>query len=457
MIKVYNPVDDSLRAIIEASEDNIQNKQLKGIDVVNVNFSTVVPIFFKRGDYSIIYDETYYFNSVSTLEKIADGEYQYSVNFEGEISKLGRVQYLFLDVTNRFTKGSFTLTASALDFIKLLVSNLNRVFPDDNWSVGTVIESNVKTIQFVGKNCLEVINQLAEEFDTEFNLERRVVNLYRKQPASGLVLKYGPNEALFGVTIAPQDNSNPVTRLYAYGGQKNIGSNYRNGADRLRMNGSLYIEKYVNEQGGIYEHTEVFEDIFPHRTGKVSAVDSPFVFTDQAMDFDVNTVLMPGVKALLTFKTGLLAGYEFEMNSYSASQKKFTINKNTSDQTVDVPSERLKPVVGDEYVITNILMPVQYIVQAEADLKTAAQKWLDEKGIPKVKYTIVCNPFWLKRNVRALILGQIVSLVIPELEVDIQIRVISISRNLRNPNLYALELADVADSNTIVKLINNIL
>jgi hypothetical protein len=49
-----------------------------------------------------------------------------------------------------------------------------------------------------------------------------------------------------------------------------------------------YLENNI-AQFGIVEHTQIFDDVYPHRTGAVSGIDpqNPLVFSDSSMPFDL--------------------------------------------------------------------------------------------------------------------------------------------------------------------------
>lgn len=451
-VKVFDRLGN-LRALIEPSDNDFQNKSINGVDIANINTNSPLPIDFRIGDYCYIYGSRYTLNTRERTVQNFKRNIEYSLPFEGEGYKLGRVQFLFLDNFNRFTISDFFLNGKAIDFIRLIVENMNRDYPEDNWKIGNIIDSDIKNIKFYGNNCLDVLNQLTtvENFDTEFFIDGNTISLFRRQSNSGVTLSFGSGIA--NVVREPQDNTNPVTRLYAYGSNKNLGSNYRLGEPRLRLSGQRYVERFTDELQDVFEQTMIFEDIFPHRIGIISSVTSPLIFSDSLIDFNVNSVLIPGFTAKLTFKTGLLSGYEFEITNFNNTSKTFTIAVNDKEQTVVVPSELLYPQVGDTYVLTDILMPEQYISAAESELKNRAIQWLSDNGSPKEKYTVVCDPIWFKKNFSAFKLGESISLKVTDLNINTQIRIITINRNIRIPYLYGIELAELANSNILVNLI----
>lgn len=453
MIRVFRS-DGSTRILIQAAEGNIQQKSINGVDICTINYRSPIRVGFGIGDYAVILNERYTLNTPTRENKRTKRDYEYTLNFEGQGYKLGRADYLFLDSQNRFTLSYFFLNVRPLEFLQLIVYNMQRMFPNEDWKIGKCIDAEPKNISFDGVNCLEAINTLAEQYETEFIVEEgNKVSLYKREAYNGLVLRFGAGEGLHDIVSEGQNQSSPITRLYAYGSNKNIGSNYRLGEPRLRMDGNRYVERFTNQMTEVYEKSIIFEDIYPHREGTISLSETPFTFVDSSMDFDLNDYLIAGVSPKIVFSSGLLNGYTFEVSNYDPVLKKFTILKNNDEQTIDIPSFDYYPVIGDTYTIVDVMMPDSYIIAAENQLKERAIQWLIDNGYPKIKYTVICNPFWIQKLSVVIKLGDVMTIDVPEMGIDIQIRVISISRDINKPYIYAVELADVANKNILVKLI----
>src|SRR6202012_1747074 len=106
-------------------------------------------------------------------------------------------------------------------------------------------------------------------------------------------LEYGKGQALY--SVSRQNTNQPgsisiITRLYAYGSNRNIDINYRGGVKYLRMAANTYIEKNV-AQLGLFASIVYFDgqsltpEIYPHRVGTVTAVTADFTFADADIDF----------------------------------------------------------------------------------------------------------------------------------------------------------------------------
>lgn len=455
MITILKYYSNEVRAVVNPSDASVQEKEVGGQNTVTLSFSYPIHIDFRVGDHCVIFSEQYYVSQRPVKIKTANREFEYTLYLEGEQHKLGRTRYFTYSSTNGLNEKTFFVNGKPLVFMQLLLENVNRLFPGDGWKLGFVLDAPERNIGFDNNNCLEVLNRLAEEFGTEWLIEGRTIHLYKRETNAGIVFKRGKNEALYSITSQPLDSSNPVTRLYAYGSSKNLGSSYRNGAQALRMGDETYIERLV-DQFGLWEGTQVFEDIYPRRVGKVSGVGTPFVFAADLIDFNVNNYLLAGIKAKVVFNSGQLAGYTFEVSTYDHSSRTLTINSNTDEQTLDIPNEDLRPAVGDEYVLFDIRMPQSYIDAAEQELRQAASAWLDENGVTRVVYTVAVNPLWFKRNSHSIRLTASVFIQDEDLEIYETKRITGFSRNVRYGYQYNITLADKTRERTIVRIINTL-
>lgn len=454
MITIYKRGTNLVRTQVQPSALSQQERTLMERDIVSLSFDLPLFIDFEIGDYANIFGYLYKINTLPEVRKIHDRNFAYAATLESSLYDLAKVQFLDYDTLLSLTVSNFYLNLNPRDFLLLLVANMNRHF-SGAWVAGIATDAGVKNLEFSANNCLEALAKIAEAFDTEYLVEGYKISLFRRQTNSGLTLKQGQNQALASVTRSNQDSSNVITRLYAYGSERNIGSNYRHGFKRLRLP-NLFIYKNPKNYEDV-ECTKIFEDIYPQREGTVTAVTDKLTFTDAQIDFDVNAQLLPGLPAKVTFNTGNLAGYTFEINSYSHTNKTFVINPNNNERAIDVPSDTLKPAIGDKYVLIDIRMPQSYVDAAEVRLQNEAEKFLDVNGPPRFKYTVVSNAIYFKQKLYSFEIGQLVGLDIPEMNILTQKRVIGFKRNLRNPYDYSIELAEEKNEQPLFKALTNII
>lgn len=442
-----------MRAVVQPAINNQQEKYLMERDVVSLSFELPFYVEFEIGDYANIFGLLYKMNRVPVPQKVFDRNFSYNVSLEGRMYDLGRAQFFFPDAENNLTVPDFSVNAKPAYFLALIVANLNRLFLG-GWTSGVAIDVPEKNIDFSGLNCLEAIRKICEAFETEFLVEETKVSIYKKQTSSGMVLKVGKGEALLGVTRENQDSSSIITRVYGYGSDRNLGSNYRSGARRLRMPNSLYLGKNPGNYEDV-EITKIFEDILPERIGTVTSVSNPTTFVDADIPFNVNLYFMPGLTVKVKFITGQLAGFTFDLSTFNNGSKTFVIIPN-NELVIDAPSETLKTAVGDKYVLIDMLMPATYIADAEARLEAAVQKFLEENYFSKFSFSTICNPKWFRETASVFQLGQMAGLEVPDMNITTQKRIIGFTRNLRNPSFYTIELADKIVPRAFFKVISKI-
>ena len=453
LITIYRG-DTPLISIKPDSASN-QKKTVMGENVVNIQFELNKIINFNIGDWCTVYGENYYLNRIPTIRKESTRLYKYTLVMQSEYFDLSKAQFLFYDENNELKQGVFSLMGNPDTFMDLLIKNANRV--GAGWTKGTVIGGPYQNMTFNSESCLAVLARIAQQFGTEYFIQGKKVSLDKRQKDKGVTLRQGKDKGLYEIERKPFSDSNVVTRLYAFGSEKNLPSDYRNYAGRLRMtDGEIYIENNISKYG-VVEQTKIFEEIFPHRTGKVTSANAgnPFVFSDSGMDFDVNDQLLPGVSAKVTFNTGQLQGYTFDIKEFDYSTKTFTILKNKDEKALEVPSSLFRPVIGDEYVLVDIFMPQTYVDAAEALLKTKAQQLLDEYSEPLVEFSVLVDPAYFRRKNLTVDIGDMLWVVDSNLEINKKIRVTSFTRSFEEEYDYELTLSDGVDVQPIQELYNS--
>ncbi|MFX1614906.1 phage tail protein, partial [Riemerella anatipestifer] len=435
-------------------------EKLFGEETLTLDFTLPHFVLFRIGDAVEVYGKTYYISQEPVVNKKSTKEYVYNLVFNGGKYRLAEVQYFFYDENNELNISEFSITATAQKMVELLVANANRT--QTGWSVGRIDSTETKTIDFSDYNCLAALTRIAEDFGLEFWVdEDKSIHLEERKKVSGYTLEYGKSKGLKGITRNPYTESSLVTRLYARGSSRNIPKNYRNGQKFLRMP-VPFLEKNTDKYG-VIEHTQPFEDIYPKRVGTVTQVyaDNPLKFSDSTLDFDLNqyneygnTILQKGISAKVIFQTGDLAGYTLEVKEYGfdSTTKTFTLLKNQDEKSFDIPSDTFRPQVGDKYIIIDIAMPKSYVDNAEQELQAAAQEYLDKNSKQRFIYAVEPDPIYLKKINFNLKLGHTVRFKDTDFNLDDDIRVISITRDINNPYDISFEITEQA---TITQIVRN--
>ncbi|MBD2753759.1 hypothetical protein [Spirosoma validum] len=443
-----------------------QNKRLLGEDTIAITVNSAGPLIFNIGDYLEVFGETYTLNSKPVGTKLSENKFRYDLEFQGAQYSLQRVQYLSADLTGFNTGGAFSLTGNLAVFIGVLMTNIARALP--TWSLGNVITTTEKTLSFNNEDCLAVLQRLCSEFQTEFRIEYNGTGRELFVGTTGVVLPhvFQFGQAKGGTEIKRQIVSNTgfFTRLYVEGGSKNIPTAYRSNAGKLvfanRPNN--FLENATTKAAfGLIEQYKEFPDIYPRRTGTVTALGADvFTFVDSGMNFDLNAQLLPGQTAKVSFKTGKLTGYEFTVNKYTASSKTFVLDKLEDNGQTYPAAGAFAIAAGDTYVLLDILMPQSYVDSAEAELQAAGQAYLDANGKPRNQYTIALDQLYLADRVAPgtihnwFGLGDTVTILDTDLQIEGGSRVIGFKRDLINHYKYTLDVGDSFDVSIIYRQLN---
>lgn len=475
-----------------------QDCELQSEDTISMQLQTSAMVEIPIGCYIKLYNRKYTLNTIPKIQKSADGaKYTIDLTFESPMYDLLAPTFdLNIDTTDnelQDTAGD-SYTGNIEDFINIVVSNARRVFGNTKWYC--TFEQDVdlnryETITFgESDTCLSALQTICKTFEVEFSITDRAVfthyiNIYNKVGNNiSESVAYGKGNGLYRIVRENVSNSGIITRLKAYGSTENITSKYR--ADRLCLPDCTKSQSYIEDSAkiakyGLLEAKKFFDEIKPHFDGEVEAIDerNPQFFTDTKVDFDLNEkdengetkYLLGGTAAKIHFNTGNLAGYEFEVALYNHSTHEFKVKSITDSRGMKFPSEdnsTFKIGVGNKYKIIDINLPDTYILNAEAELEEAAQKYYNENSVPQTSYKIYFDAVYLSRKYAGTTtaifnVGDNLKIVDSELGVDKYIRISRIQRNLLESFDYTLTLSDTTTTNVItriyqdVKNINNII
>lgn len=454
-----------------------QSVELLGNDIVDISVESAVKLYFQIGDKITIIGRDYTLNIPPKETKLSENKFRYDLQFEGVQYDLSRATYdVNIDTTGSDLYAD-ALTGNMKLFLDVLIANINRVFPG-KWVLGTYPnDTETKTLTFSETdNCLAVLQRLCEEYNQEFDIAiaqngTRTINIEQAGKTIAFTFQYGKGKGIYELTREKVSSSNIVNRLKVYGGSKNISSKYR--ATRLCLPGKSKSQSYIENaesiaKYGVWENAIYFEDIFPQRTGVITALgDTVLKFIDNTMDFDLNEkeadgvttkYLLAGTPAKIHFNTGNLAGYEFEITSYDHVTKTFTIKSFSDERDMKFPSETsaaFRFAIGDEYVLLDIAMPQSYIDAAEQKLLEKGQEYLSQNCQPKVQYSLTLDEFFLKKTFGTDVetnifwVGDYIPIKDDDLEVDKLIRVKGFTRDLLKECSYNLTISDLAVTRSI--------
>ena len=296
----------------------------------------------------------------------------------------------------------FKYTAPAAEHAAIIVANLNRRMGTDQWKVGSVISTENIAIDYSGKYCSDVLQEIVDAKNTEWWIDGMTLNIGRAEFGERVTLGY-MNGALGDIVCDTAGDMRSYAYLFPIGSTRNIDPT-KYGHDRLQLPSGLKSVP-INPEQGVAELVEeaAFAHIYPRYEGTVSAVryakatnadGTPFLIyyiKDTAIPFNPNEFEITGLVKHITFQSGELMGQEFEVN-YSADSNEFElITRWTGD--IQLPGGVLVPAVGDKYVVWNISMPDVYYTIASHELLDAARAYaadaIKDVSVYKVKLDYV--------------------------------------------------------------------
>lgn len=454
-----------------------QTVALLGADTVAITVKTAAPITFYLGDQIEVYGKVYTLNQLPTIKKTGARKFEYDLTFEGVQYELIDAQWLLPDNT---VLDSFT--GDLADFLELLTDNANRVFPG-KWQPGTYpADTEFKTLTYTGSNCLEVLQNLCEEYNTEFEIAQangiRTINIKTAGVNFPYTFRYGRTGGLYELTRQNINSKNVVTRLYVYGGSNNLGDKYR--YTKLCLSGKGKNASYIENAAaiaafGLKENTKTFDEVYPNRYGVVSSLGSKYyAFVDNTMNFDLNEKesdgtttkwLINGVTAKVKMTSGNLAGYEFEIHKYTHSTKEIQVVPFTDENGMKFPSETSAAFqfgVGDKYIFTDINLPDAYKTEAEAKLQEEGETYYNQYCQPQVQYNLSIDQNFIKQFagqltvVNLFAVGDYIPVEDSDLGLAKSVRITGFTRDLLQPYKYSITLGDSVTKTTITRVIEDL-
>lgn len=454
-----------------------QKVALLGEDIVTLSVKSTARLDFYIGDRIDVFGKVYTLNQPAVLKKTGTRRLEYTLTFEGVQYELIDAQWLLPDDT---VLDSFT--GNVEDFLRLLVDNANRVFPG-RWAVGVFpADTEYKTLTFSGKNCLEVLQSLCGEYNTEFEISQtngvRTLNLKTAGVNFPYTFRHGRTGGLYELSRQNINSKNVVTRLYVYGGSNNLGSSYRH--SKLCLPGKNKNASYIENAAavaafGLKENTKTFEKIFPNRYGQVTAAGSKyFGFIDGTMNFDLNEKetdgvttkwLINGVTAKIKMTSGNLAGYEFDLHKYDPATKEIQVVPFTDENGMKFPSETSAAFqfgVGDTYFFTDINLPDSYKTDSEAQLLEEGTDYYNQYCQPQVQYALSIAENFIAQFAGQLTVANLFAVgdYIPVEDEDIgvnkAVRITGFTRDLLHPYKYSITLGDSVQMTTITRIISDL-
>lgn len=467
MLTIYDK-NGAVRCTVEPDSNSQQDKVLQGDNMLSLSFTLAEYAALDVNDYTDFEGERYWMTVQYRPKEKSSMEWTYDIQLFGIESMIKR--FLVIHNTDSDPETVFTLTAPAIEHVRLIVQSINEGMGTEDWKVGAVTDTANLTVDYEGTYCDEGLGKVASAAETEWWIDGTTVNLCRCEHSEELTLRYGHE-----ITSLERDNADGVkfyTRLFPLGSSRNI-DRERYGHVRLQLPaGRKYVDAHVEEYGIIHHYEEqAFAHIYPRRVGKVSSVrqetvqgqdGNPFTiyyFKDNELPFDPNDYEIGGLVKHVVFQSGELDGRDFEVNYDSETQEFEIITVWPYDNDIQVPGGTLIPEVGDDYILWNIRMPDEYYGLAEQEFLAAVEAYNEKHAIDVSVYKCPTNHTWVELSQEDLSVGRRVRLESGEYFPETgyrSSRITRVTRKVTLPSQVDLEISDALSTGTMTKITDSI-
>ena len=438
---IYSPTGTE---ILDApvTKEAIIKYVLMGDYYIKLPFNLLEPTTFARGSY-ITYKGRK-FEIMSTVRPEFDnktGGYKYTLKFEAQQNHMKRFVCFWLGGDN--PEAVFHNTTDLESFAALIVANMNKQLGGENWQVGTITVDNpkaTKLVSFNGDKCWDILNTIAETFETEWWTEENgdLISLCFGKLDFGSPEEFRQGNVVKNIPAKKGDDSSYGTRFYVFGSTRNLTSDYGQAPQggetnhvseiRLRLpDGQRYIDAIPGLSGSdIVEQVVFFDDIYPKNTETVTSIETDKAYVMYCKDTPFRpSDMIKGETLGATFTSGSLMGRDFELSiNYKPEtwkpedgfDKKFEIIaqvESSGESQLIIPDESLHPEPGDTFVITGVKLPKERIEEAEKELLKAGESYAAKHSSDTDVYDCETNPVYCQENKKNYDAGQAVRLVDP--------------------------------------------
>jgi hypothetical protein len=469
---------------LPVNDNSYRYRAIRGEHSLTLYYSLAEHVEIPVGAYCEFEGETYTLERPENFRMLNTRNFEYTLVMDSRQTQLGK--YKFKDTTSRSLK--FSLTARPETHLKMLVDNLNM--RDEGWTVGSYIDAVEKVISYNHAYCLDALNQIANSFETEWEIVGKTIHLrkveYNKE--NPLSLSYGRGNGFKSGIGRSTGNSRPVEILYVQGSERNIDtSKYGSRELLLPKNRRLIYEgrEYISDSDGFSirrfgKTLQTFAEdsldcshIYPSRVGTISSVievDAAkhfYDFKDKDIPANLNfgDCLIEGETMTVIFQSGILTGKEFEVKYVHAERRFKLVPQELDGRTM--PDDVFCPKVGDTYAVFGMMLPNAYICDnatksgASWDMFREAAKYMYENEEQKFTFTGELDGIWAKKdwlNIGGKIkLGGYILFSDNQFQPDgVLIRIVGIKDYINNPHSPSIELSNEVTGSSLISELRKI-
>lgn len=444
MIQIYRN-NQPFFALEDVCDGSKMSRQLMDHHYIVLKFSTEEPVYFEIGDSVEIADfglfvlTSAYFPKYNETTDGYDYELQmdaYYMSWKNKICKY-RPQY-------GANETSFKLTTSVSVHLNVILSNLkalnykyhNKDFSVDYTTYNKEVFDTEKRflVEYSSISIIEALNTICETLDCEWWVDGSIIYLGYCEMNGQTTFEQGVNMLSMSQS---ESKSSFITRLYAFGSDKNIPSGYFSGADvdvttdGIATDYLMLPNKDVDEEGyyskdGYIENVNVvkndsqaiegvvkFEDEYPKVSCVVSAIKT-YESTVDNEDGTKNTATFwqvtsndsfatnfetswkkKGLNLMIRFESGALTGMEFEVSFKIIDNVNYfeIVANDTYGRTL--PDSVMCPKISDKFYLYNWdaskITDTPLISDAQEALYARAKNYYKKSMVDNSNFTCVLD------------------------------------------------------------------
>lgn len=444
MIQIYRN-NQPFFALEDVCDGSKMSRQLMDHHYIVLKFSTEEPVYFEIGDSVEIADfglfvlTSAYFPKYNETTDGYDYELQmdaYYMSWKNKICKY-RPQY-------GANETSFKLTTSVSVHLNVVLSNLkalnykyhNKDFSVDYTTYNKEVFDTEKRflVEYNSISIIEALNTICETLDCEWWVDGPIIYLGYCEMNGQTTFEQGVNMLSMSQS---ESKSSFITRLYAFGSDKNIPSGYFSGADAdvttdgIATDYLMLPNKDVDEEGyyskdGYIENVNVvksdaqaiegvvkFDDEYPKVSCAVSAIKTYESTVENedgtkktatfwqvtsndsfATNFETSWI-KKGLNLMIRFESGALTGMEFEVNFKIIDKVNYfeIVANDTYGRTL--PDSVMCPKIGDKFYLYNWdaskITETPLISDAQEALYVRAKNYYKKSMVDNSNFTCVLD------------------------------------------------------------------
>lgn len=206
---------------LDVDDASYAYREIMGDCKLYLEFALTQHVELPIGAYVDFQGERYTLMAVADVSIQHNRDYEYKVTFEGPQARFSKYR-IHNPVDGRLV---FEMIAKPQEHLAMIVANLTQREGAGSWAVGACIDGPEKALSYNHTKLNDALTQLANAYDTEWELSGRSINLNKVEfnADSPLALGYGRDQGFKpGVGRVNFGETGQIERLNVQGGDRNI-------------------------------------------------------------------------------------------------------------------------------------------------------------------------------------------------------------------------------------------